>query len=92
MTDYKAELSTDTCTLSITATHKAGCSIFEATAIVEFLTNYPWILGALLIAFGFIVTFFGGKLFPYVLSSVAGGATFLILMILLSTLGALDAL
>lgn len=45
-----------------------------------------------MIVFGVVCAFFGGKFFPYVLATVAGGATFLVLLVILSVFGALKAL
>lgn len=49
-------------------------------------------MGLILIAFGVVVTFFGGKFFPWVLATVSGGLTFMVVLLLLSVLGALKAL
>lgn len=49
-------------------------------------------MGLLLIAFGGVTTFFGGKFFKYVLGTVTGGLTFLIVLLLASVVGALKAL
>lgn len=49
-------------------------------------------MGLLLIIFGIITTFFGGKFFKYVLATVSGGLTFLIVLLLASVVGALKAL
>jgi len=45
-----------------------------------------------LIIFGTIVTFYGGKFFPLVLATIAGGVVFLVILLLASVLGALKAL
>lgn len=49
-------------------------------------------MGCLLLGFGGLTTFFGGKFFPYVLSTVGGGLTFLIVLLLASVMGFLKAL
>lgn len=82
----------DVCRPKISVTHKAGCPVFQATSIIRWLANNPIVLGIILIAFGAVVTFFGGKFFPHVLASVAGGLTFLVVLLLASVLGALKAL
>ncbi|CDW77915.1 UNKNOWN [Stylonychia lemnae] len=83
---------TDKCAPKLSFTHASGCPVFQATSIVRYLSENPWALGAILIVFGTIVTFWGGKFFPYVLASVAGGITFLAILLLASILGALIAL
>lgn len=80
------------CAPKITLTHKTGCPVFEATSIVRFLANHPYIMGILLLFFGGVVTFFGGKFFPWVLSAAVAGITFFVVMLLASVLGALKAL
>ena len=91
MTDLKVN-DQDQCNLIVTGSHKAGCPIFKATSIVEFLYNHPAIVGLLLIAFGIVATFFGGLFFPYILATVAAGVTFLAVLVLLSAFGGLKAL
>lgn len=93
MTNYDIKYSdAEKCTVQVTAKHATGCPIFQATSIVEFVANNPWIVGILLLAFGVVSTFFGGKLFPYVLASVGGGVTFVIVILIASALGGLRAL
>jgi hypothetical protein len=82
----------DTCSPKLTFTHKSGCPVFEATSIVRYLSNNPWVLGLILIAFGVIVTPFGGKFFPWVLAFITGGVTFLVVLLLASVFGLLIAL
>lgn len=91
LTNYTVTLQ-DTCSLYVSATHKTGCPLVQATSIVEFLTNNSWIMGVILIVFGVIATFFGGKFFPYVLATVGGGMTFLVLLVLASAFNLLTAL
>jgi len=83
---------TDPCNLHVTGSHRAGCPILQVTSIVQFMAENPWTIGVLLIAFGFVSTFFGGKFFPYVLATVGGGVTFLAVLIFASAFGALKAL
>ncbi len=83
---------TNACTPKITLTHKTGCPVFEATSIVRFMANHPYIMGILLLFFGGVVTFYGGKFFPWVLSTAVAGITFLVVLLLASVLGALKAL
>lgn len=84
--------SSDLCNIKVTLSHSSGCAVFQATAVVEYLTANPWAMGIILIAFGFLATFFGGKFVDVVLGGVTGGLTFLILILLASLIGLLDAL
>lgn len=92
MTAANLDVTTDTCSPKLTFAHKVGCPVFEATSIVRFLANNPWALGLILIAFGVVVTFFGGKFFPYVLATITGGVVFLVVLLLASLVGLLVAL
>lgn len=47
----------DKCSPKLTFSHSVGCPVFEATSIVRFLAENPWILGIFLIVLGAIVTF-----------------------------------
>jgi len=49
-------------------------------------------MGTLLLIFGSLVAFFGGKFFTWVLASVAGTIVFLVIMVFASVLGAFKAL
>lgn len=80
------------CNLKVDVTHAAGCPIFQATSIVEFLATHPWIIGVILLTFGVICCFYGGKFFKYVLATVAGGITFLALLVIASAFGAMKVL
>lgn len=90
MTDSSAALSG--CNLKVSGDNKNACAVFQATAIVDFLNEYPWVLGVALIAFGAVSTFFGGKWFPWILATIGGGVTFLVILVFASVLGLLDAL
>lgn len=83
---------TEPCRPKLTFAHKTGCPVFEATSIVRFLAENPYVLGAILIFLGAIVTFYGGKFFPMVLAGITGGVTFFVVLLLASVLGLLVAL
>jgi len=82
----------DACDVKISFTSKYGCPLFEATPIIAFFGNNPWIVGTLLIVFGVVSAFFGGKLFPKVLVAAFAGAAFLVVVLVLSAIGAMNAL
>ena len=86
------DLLTDTCSPKLTFAHSTGCPVFAATSIVRFFAENPWLLGILLIIFGSIVTFYGGKYFPWVLATVTGGMTFMVVLLFASVLGFMVAL
>lgn len=83
---------TDVCSPKLTFAHKTGCPVFEATSIVRYFAENPWALGVLLLIFGGIVTFYGGKFFPYVLATITGGITFMVVLLFASVLGLMVAL
>jgi hypothetical protein len=80
------------CQPKFSLTHKSGCPVFQATSVVQFFSRYPWILGIILIVFGIIVTFWGGKFFPYVLATIISGITFFVVLLLASFFGMLSSL
>eukprot|EP00347_Sterkiella_histriomuscorum_P010029 403338963 len=86
------DLTSDVCAPKLTFSHKAGCPAFQATSIVRFLSDNPWALGVILLIFGSIVTFFGGKFFHFILPTIAGGVLFLGLLLFGSVMGTLVAL
>lgn len=83
---------TDPCRPQVRFAHKVGCPVFEATSIVRYLSENPYVLGAILIVFGSIVTFYGGLYFPWVLATLVGGVTFLVCLLFCSIFGLLVAL
>ena len=56
------------------------------------MSENPWAMGSLLIVFGSVVAFFGGKFFSWVLAGVAGSIVFLLIMLFASIFGAFKAL
>ena len=86
------DLLEDPCSPKLTFAHATGCPAFEATSIVRFLSENPWALGVILMIFGSIVTFFGGKFFHFILPTIAGGMVFLMLLLFASIMNLLVAL
>lgn len=89
--DVKVTENDDDCSITVQVSHSSGCAVFQATAIVEYLSENPYVFGAILIAFGVLATFFGGKFVDIVLGGVTGGLTFIVLLLLASLVGLLDA-
>jgi len=88
-------LSIDTTNLfnpHITFTHESGCPEYSVTAWISFIKEHPWVLGVITIIFGVVVTFFGQIVFKHALAIAAGGIAFMLLMLLFSLFGMLDAL
>lgn len=80
------------CQLKISARHKAGCPVVEATAFINWLAKNPAIAGIVLIAFGFLATFFGGRFFHAIISVAGGFLTFFVVILILSVFGGLKAM
>lgn len=83
---------TDPCQFHVTAKHAAGCPTLELTGFVQFIAKNGWISATILFAFGLTSCFFGGLLFDWVVATLAGLATFTIVAVLLSAVGAFKAL
>lgn len=80
------------CKPIVTMASKHGCAKFSSTAFIAFLSKHPWFLGAFLIVFGAVVTFFGRQFFKYTLAVVGGLVGFLGSMLLFSLMGLLNGL
>jgi Domain of unknown function (DUF4203) len=76
----------DKCNFIITATHGAGCPTFEVGAIVQFFSDFPYILALVLVGFGVASAFFGGYVFDWVVASIAGLIVFMITAVLLDAM------
>jgi len=81
---------TDPCKPVISFSSNQSCPVFSTTAWISFLGQHPYILGALLLVFGGIVTFFGRKFFQYTIATIGFGVGFLTTMLLFSVMGMLD--
>jgi hypothetical protein len=88
----KVDDTTDKCHLKIEGTHKAGCAVFQATALVEYFSEHPYLIGVALIVFGFVATFFGAKFFRIMIAIGAAFIVFIVILLLASALGLLNAL
>jgi hypothetical protein len=84
--------TTDKCHLKISGSHSSGCAVFQATALVEYFSAHPYLLGVALIAFGFIATFFGAKFFRIMIALSAGFIVFIVILLVASAIGLLNAL
>lgn len=82
----------NSCLYHVAAIHKVGCPVIEYGGFIQFIKSDPYIIAAVLLAFGIVSTFFGGLLFDWVVASIAGIFTFLITCALASSIGAFTAL
>ena len=71
----------------IEAFHASGCATFEYAGFVQYIMNHPWLIAAIFVAFGVTSCFFGGYLFDWVVASLAGLMTFVVVAMLASALG-----
>jgi len=81
---------TDICNPVITFTHKAGCPVANANALVSWVSENPWLIAIVLIAFGAVVTLKGSEFLPWVISITGGIVTFLVTLLFASLVGMLD--
>lgn len=79
--------SNNKCNFIVEATHPVGCPTFEVQGFVQYLNNHPYLIALILLAFGVASTFFGGKLFDWVVASLAGIMTFLVVSMIASAFG-----
>jgi hypothetical protein len=82
----------DLCNPKFKFSNEKGCPVFKATGIIAFIEKNPWIIGTILIAFGIVSAFFGGRLFPKVLMAAFGGTVFAVVILVLSAIGMMKAL
>lgn len=90
--DFKVYENTKDCKLQISATHKAGCPAVDATAIVKYFSEHPWVFGGVLLGVGFAANFFGGLIFKYVFAAVGSTFIFVFTLLLCSLFGMMSPL
>ena len=71
----------------VEAEHSAGCPTFEISGFVQYMSNSPYIIAIILVAFGVTSTFFGGLLFDYVVATLAGIITFFVMAAVMDAIG-----
>lgn len=52
------------CNPRVSFAHKAGCPAFVGSDFLRYLSHHSTIVGFVLLAFGFVSTFFGSKYYP----------------------------
>lgn len=78
--------TTDFTTYTATQQSSIACPIFTYNALVQFVIDYKWIFGSIVLAVGIFLAFFGRKLFTvaiFIVGTVV--VAFLILIIFYST-------
>jgi hypothetical protein len=85
--NFSVTKDSENCKLDITATHSAGCGVFQGSGFVQYLNSNPWLMGLITLAGGVAVCFFGGILFDYILMGVPSFFAFLFVAIAMSSLG-----
>lgn len=71
----------------MTVAHAAGCSTIDASGFTKFLTDYPWVMGAIFILFGPIIGMVGKRFFPWIVAILASVLVLLGFLILFSVIG-----
>ncbi len=79
------------CNPKVTFAHSAGCPAFRGSDLLRYLSHHSTIVGLVLIAFGFVSTFFGSKFYPHMAAFIGGALTFLLFMTFASLIGTLRA-
>jgi hypothetical protein len=82
--------NSDPCHPVITVSHESGCPVFSFTALVAYVSENPWVIAVFLLVTGPIVTFWGRKFIPWVISIAGGFITFVFVLLLCSISGMLD--
>lgn len=72
--------------------HKAGCGALKASGFVQYLNANPWLIAIITIVGGIAITFFGGKLWDYIVVAVPAFFAFLFVAVMLSSLGLFSVL
>ena len=71
--------------------HSVGCTTLKGSDLLRYLSNHSTIVGLVLIAFGFVSTFFGKRFYPNMAAFVGGALTFFLAMTFASLIGTLRA-
>lgn len=87
-----AQDTSNKCLFHAKAAHKSGCPTFELSGFVQYITSHPWIMAVALIAFGITACFFGGLLFDWVVSVLAGLMAFFVAAMIMDSFDGFDVL
>ena len=85
-------MSVDTkgCDAKVVVAHKAGCPAGKAMNLSNFINEYPWVLGLLMILGGPVVALFGRRWFPWVTAGVVAVSALLFCLIFCEITGFMD--
>lgn len=84
--------SSDKCNPKVVLESTHGCPLANATSFIRVLNSHSYIIGALLLIFGFITAFNGRIFFNKVVGVIGGLTAYFMIMLFCSHLGMLDAL
>lgn len=84
--------NSDRCTLEFKVYHNSGCGVVKASGLIQYLSSKPWLISLILLAVGFVICFFGGKLIKLVYIALPSLLAFLFLANMLSSFGAFSVL
>jgi len=82
----------DRCTLEFKVYHNAGCGVVKASGLIQYLSSKPWLVSLILLAVGFVICFFGGKLIKLVYIALPAFLVFLFLANMVSSFGTFSVL
>jgi hypothetical protein len=78
---------TNTCEPTVNMRHSAGCPMFSALGMVNWLSRNSWLTGIILLFVGAFVALAGNKYFAHVMGVFAGLTAFTIVIVLSSLFG-----
>lgn len=52
--------------------HSAGCPEIDASGMVAFMHNYPWVLGIIFVLVGPVIGMAGTRILPWMIAILAG--------------------
>jgi hypothetical protein len=82
-----ADWTSDPCTLKVTMKHDAGCPEIDASGMVAFMHNYPWVLGIVFVICGPVIGMRGRRMFPWMVASLAACITLFGLLLVFTVFG-----
>jgi hypothetical protein len=85
-------ISVDTshCEAKVVVAHKAGCPAGKAMNLSNFINEYPWVLGLIMIIGGPIVALFGRRWFPWVTAGIVSMTALLLCLIFCEITGFME--
>lgn len=67
--------------------HAAGCPEIDASGMVAFMHNYPWVVGIIFVLAGPVIGMRGRRMFPWMVAVCAAIITFLGLLLCFTVFG-----